>query len=93
MPPIRRRVVWDADAVADLAALLDYTPAAAREAFEGFLHMAEMGFNLGRQVAHGRWYIPYSKVGVFYTDDGHQMVVVGMVDARTLRELPKRELR
>ena len=91
MPPIRRRVLWDDDAVADLAALLDYTPAAAREAYNGFLHMAETGFNLGRQVAPGRWYIPYSKVGVFYTDDGHQMVIVGLVDARRLRELSGRE--
>ena len=34
------------------------------------------------------WYLPTPKLGLFYLDDGRTLIVVNVVDARHLRELP-----
>lgn len=51
--------------------------------------MAASGFNYGRATTEpGGWYLPTTKLGVFYSDVGTDLAVVHVVDARTLRELP-----
>src|SRR6266436_3721959 len=51
--------------------------------------MASTGFNYGRLTRKGvLWYLPTPKLGLFYLDDGRTLVVVDVVDARRLRELP-----
>ena len=47
------------------------------------------GFNYGRLTRKGvLWYLPTPKLGLFYLDDGRTLIVVDVVDARRLRELP-----
>ena len=51
--------------------------------------MASTGFNYGRLTRKGiLWYLPTPKLGLFYLDDGRTLIVVDVVDARRLRELP-----
>jgi hypothetical protein len=63
-------------------------PAAARDALEAMERMAATGFNYGRLTKEGLWYLPTPKLGLFYLDDGRTLIVVDVVDARRLRELP-----
>jgi hypothetical protein len=64
-------------------------PAAATDALEAMERMASTGFNYGRQTRKEvLWYLPTPKLGLFYLDDGRTLIVVDVVDARRLRELP-----
>jgi hypothetical protein len=67
-------------------------PVAARDALEAMDRLASTGFNYGRLTHKGiLWYLPTPKLGLFYLfylDDGRTLIVVDVVDARRLRELP-----
>ena len=81
--------MWEPSALDALEQLADYMPAAARDALEAMERMASTGFNYGRQARKGvLWYLPTAKLGLFYLDDGRTLIVVDVVDARRLRELP-----
>jgi len=81
--------MWEPDALAVLEQLAEFMPAAARDALEAMDRMASTGFNYGRLTRKGAlWYLPTPKLGLFYLDDGHTLIVVDIVDARRLRELP-----
>lgn len=85
----RRRLSYTEAALDDLERLGDLMPAAALEAVEAMERMAAAGFNYGRATSEaGGWYLPTSKLGIFYSDERGELVVVRVVDARTLRELP-----
>ena len=59
------------------------------DALEAMERMASTGFNYGRLTRKGiLWYLPTPKLGLFYLDDGRTLIVVDVVDARRLRELP-----
>ena len=84
-----RELLWEPTALDVLEQLAEYTPAAARDALEAMERMASTGFNYGRLTRKGiLWYLPTPKLGLFYVDDGRTLVVVDVVDARRLRELP-----
>lgn len=77
-----------------LEQLAEYTPAAARDAIEAMERMASTGFNYGRLTRKGILCTsPPPKLGLFYLDDGRTLIVVDVVDARRLRELPWRSHR
>ncbi len=81
--------MWEPDALAVLEQLAEFMPAAARDALEAMDRMASTGFNYGRLTRKGvLWYLPTPKLGLFYLDDGRTLIVVDIVDARRLRELP-----
>jgi len=64
-------------------------PSAALEAVEAMDRMATAGFNYGRATSEpGGWYLPTTKLGLFYSDANGELAVVRVVDARQLRELP-----
>ena len=49
------------------------------------------GSTIGQPTRKGvLWYLPTPKLGLFYLDDGRTLIVVNIVDARRLRELPWR---
>lgn len=84
-----RRLTWEPRALDALERLAEYMPAAARDALEAMERMASTGFNYGRLTRKGvLWYHPTPKLGLFYLDDGRTLIVVDVVDARRLRELP-----
>jgi hypothetical protein len=81
--------MWEPRALDALGQLAEYMPAAARDALEAMERMASTGFNYGRLTRKGiLWYPPTPKLGLFYLDDGRTLIVVDVVDARRLRELP-----
>jgi len=64
-------------------------PAAARDALEAMEPMASTGFNYGRLTRKGVLSsLPTPKLGLFSLADGRTLLVVDVVDARRLRELP-----
>ena len=84
-----RRLTWEPRALDALEQLAGYMPAAARDALDAMERMASTGFNYGRLTRKGvLWYLPTPKLGLFYLDDGRTLIVVDVVDARRLRELP-----
>ena len=84
-----RGLLWEPRALDALEQLAEYLPAAARDALEAMERMASTGFNYGRLTRKGvLWYLPTPKLGLFYLDDGRTLIVVDVVDARRLRELP-----
>jgi hypothetical protein len=71
--------MWEPRALDALEQLAEYMPAAARDALEAMERMASTGFNYGRLTRKGvLWYLP----------NGRTLIVVDVVDARRLRELP-----
>lgn len=84
-----RGLLWDPRALDALGQLAEHMPAAARDVLEVMERMASAGFNYGRLTRKGvLWYLPTPKLGLFYCDDGRTLIVVDVVDARRLRELP-----
>ena len=84
-----RELLWEPAALDVLEQLAEYMPAAARDALEAMERMASTGFNYGRLTRKGiLWYLPTPKLGLFYVDDGRTLIVVDVVDARRLRDLP-----
>lgn len=84
-----KRLTWTAVALQELEVLVAIMPAAALEAVEAMERMAATGFNYGRTTTEaGGWYLPTSKLGIFYSDVGGELAVVHVLDARTLRKLP-----
>lgn len=84
-----RRLRWTTAALEELREFVALMPAAALEAVDAMERMAATGFNYGRAIAEaGGWYLPTSKLGIFYSDVGGELAVVRLLDARTLRELP-----
>ena len=84
-----RGLMWEPRALEALEQLAEHVPAAARDGLEAMERMASTGFNYGRLTRKGvLWYLPRPKLGRFYLDDGRTLIVVDVVDARRLRELP-----
>ena len=89
MPAHPRRLTWTAVALQELEVFVSIMPAAALEAVEAMERMAATGFNYGRMTTEaGGWYLPTSKLGIFYSDVGEELAVVRVLDARKLRTLP-----
>ena len=84
-----RRLTWTIAALEELREFVAIMPAAALEAVDAMERMAATGFNYGRATAEaGGWYLPTSKLGIFYSDVDGELAVVRLLDARRLRELP-----
>jgi len=79
-----RRLDWTEGALADLAAIAEYSPVAALRAVESIEAMAAHGFNYGREVEDepGQWYWPERPLGIYYDDDGRTLTVQRVVDVR-----------
>ena len=80
--------MWEPRALDALEQLAEYMPAAARDALDAMERMASTGFNYGRLTRKGPLVSPTPKLGLFYLDDGRTLIVVDVVDARRLRDLP-----
>lgn len=82
------------EAMAELADIAAYSPAAAYRAVEEIDAMAARGFNHGIETTpyegRRRWYWPASPLAVYYVDDGRTLTVTGILDERRLRRLPER---
>jgi hypothetical protein len=80
--------MWEPRALDALEQLAEYMPAAARDALEAMERMASTGFNYGRLTRKGiLWYLP-TRSSASSTDNGRTLIVVDVIDARRLRELP-----
>jgi len=82
------RLVWSRRALRGLDRLAERAPAQATSVYEAMRWMADLGVSLGRTVpGSSDLYWPVPPQGVFYrvSDDGCDLVVVAIRDARRRR--------
>ena len=83
------RLVWEPEALGDLAAAADWSAPQATAAVDAIERMADRGFSLGRQLAGSALrYWPVPPLAVVYRITGNELHVEAVVDMRRLRELP-----
>lgn len=82
------RLVWNRRALAGLDRLAERAPAQAAAVYEAMRWMADLDVSLGRTVpGTSDLYWPVPPQGVFYrvSEDGRDLVVVAIRDARRRR--------
>lgn len=85
------KLIWEAEALADLAAAAEWSPKQALAVYEAMNRMARIGWSLGRPTdpAHpNERYFPVPPLGVLYEVRGPALHVIRVLDVRRLRELP-----
>lgn len=83
------RLVWEAEALRDLAAAKEWSAVQAASVVEAIERMADRGFALGRPLAGTALrYWPESPLAVVYRVTGDELHVEAVVDMRRVRSLP-----
>ena len=82
-------VIWEQQAVDDLAELVGRDRRRAKALYETVQHMGKLGWAyMGRRTTGGLMYFPVAPFGVFYRLTPGELRVVQVVDARRLRKTP-----
>jgi hypothetical protein len=83
------RLLWEPDALDDLARAADWSVPQARAVVQAMERMAASGWSLGRStLAPDQRYWPVPPLGVIYRVVGDELRVLAVVDLRRLSDLP-----
>jgi hypothetical protein len=88
--PDRLKLVWDDDALEDLAEAANWSQVEAGRVVDAMEQMAELGWSLGHPTDRpGVRYWPVRPLGVLYKVLGQELHVIEIIDPRRLAgELP-----